>query len=410
MLKNLDFSQYDVVIWIGSFCSENKFRSLNKLGRISASAFVSQRNLVEGIQHSFHGLLISLSAFKVQGRGGKFIPSEHIQHGSNYQEYSASSIVFPYLNDIWNTFSIKKEVNNILNKIGNKRALIFCYGLSYPYMKAAIMLKRRLIDSKVCAIIPDLPEYMSENRNVVYRLAKKLDYIRIKSLLGKFDKYICYTEAMFAKLNISADRGMVMEGSINVSELKEKESIELKQDDDKLRIMYSGALSCGFGLEMLLEAFGLLQGNQYELWITGKGSLDGYIKRQAEKDKRIKYYGFLESRQELIELQSKVDAFYTGRLPSQEYSKYCFPSKIFEYMTAGKVTMAFAIDGIPPEYFNYLVEIQEENADSICETICRIKAMDYLEVHYRCSAGMDFVRNQKNNVYQAQRILNFAAE
>ena len=101
-----------------------------------------------------------------------------------------------------------------------------------------------------------------------------------------------------------------------------------------------------------------------ELWITGGGNTEGYIKACAKKDNRIKFYGFLPSRQDVLQKQAEASLLVNMRLPSEPASGYCFPSKLFEYMATGTPVLSFDIAGIPREYLQHLYVVKQETVDA----------------------------------------------
>ena len=167
--------------------------------------------------------------------------------------------------------------------------------------------------------------------------------------------------------------------------------------------MYSGKLDNQYGIPMLLEAFMLIEDHDAELWLTGSGNAEGYIKECASKDTRIKFYGFLPSRTEVLKKQNEAKALINMRLPSEPASEYCFPSKLFEYMATGIPVLSFRLGGIPEEYYQYLYLIDEES-------VAAVKKGIETALSSNCEIGeaaKEFILNNKTSEQQSRRILKW---
>ena len=146
------------------------------------------------------------------------------------------------------------------------------------------------------------------------------------------------------------------------------EDEELYRKSNKERpftFMYSGTADIRFGLKLLVDAFEQIEDKNTELIITGKGDAAEYIKEAEKRDKRIHYYGFVDDYSKVKQMQADADAMMNMRLPSEEASMYCFPSKLFEYMKTGNPVLSFKIGGIPDEYFEHLIPISDESVVAV---------------------------------------------
>ena len=170
--------------------------------------------------------------------------------------------------------------------------------------------------------------------------------------------------------------------------------------------MYSGILDMRYGISELLDAFDLLD-DSYELWLTGNGNAVDLIKERAKKDQRIKFYGYLPSRQDLLNKQASATMLISPRRDTEEGSKYCFPSKIFEYMVSGNPVVSCFLAGIPEEYHRHLIELKTVTKEEIAQTIKNVAAMSEKERTEFGLAAKTFVLENKNKFAQARKILEF---
>ena len=158
-----------------------------------------------------------------------------------------------------------------------------------------------------------------------------------------------------------------------------------------------------------MEAFYYLD-NNYELIIYGSGDYEDNVKKAARIDNRIIYRGYCNNRQKLLSEQKNSDILVSLIDPNDEVSKYCFPSKIFEYMLSGNIVLSTRIKGIPEEYFKYIQPIEVLDPKIIATKIVEISKFDYLKKKTIGEDEISFLMNNKNNIVQGKRIFDFIHE
>jgi glycosyltransferase involved in cell wall biosynthesis len=127
----------------------------------------------------------------------------------------------------------------------------------------------------------------------------------------------------------------------------------LKQESDKVRILFVGQLVESKGVNDLLTAFSQLTRNfsNLELWVAGKGPLEREVKKLSQ-EYPVRYLGFVSYR-ELPRIYQKVDIFCS---PSKEL-KYLglkiweeiFSYTLMEAQACGLPIVATKCGGIPEE-------------------------------------------------------------
>ena len=203
-------------------------------------------------------------------------------------------------------------------------------------------------------------------------------------------------------LNIDSKKWILMEGSYASFENKVS-SIHTKQK----ALMYSGKLDKEYGIELLVNAFMEIEDKNLELWLTGGGNAVDFIKKKATQDHRIKYYGFLPTREDVITLQQQAMLLLNMRLPSEKASKYCFPSKLFEYMVTGVPVLTFRIGGIPDEYYQYLYVVENEDKNALIQTIQDTMNLSPKELEAKGKRAKNYILSEKTSEVQAKRIAEF---
>ena len=95
------------------------------------------------------------------------------------------------------------------------------------------------------------------------------------------------------------------------------------------------------------------------------------------------------------------------RNPAEKASAYCFPSKIFEYMVSENPVISTRILGIPEEYFDHLIPLDDISPASIKEAIEKVASMPASEREAFGKAAADFIKENKSNTAQVRRMLDF---
>ena len=211
-------------------------------------------------------------------------------------------------------------------------------------------------------------------------------------------------------LNLPIERCLVMEGSISNQECLNsllKESKKTEKHGKNISILYSGSLNMKYGIPELIEGFGMIDADDYELWFAGTGDAKEYIESKASKDSRIKYFGYIPRREDLLDMQRNATMLFNTRLPGEKASLYCFPSKLFEFLLSGRPVLSYKIGGIPDEYFNYLIEVKSSTPCDIKNAICYVAQMSETEREKIGLAGRNYVIEEKNSLKQAKRICEF---
>lgn len=393
------------ILWIGCLESDEEFKIKAKKGYDLASAQVSQKNLLYGIEE--------VSGIVCDSINGSVLPPYPV-----YQDRIIASVTWEhkpgamdisvgYKNDKYvNRVNCKKAMLKVADEWCKTRykgseVIVLVYSMRSAPMATACRIKEKIPQAKIYLIITDLPQFMDLGQNRVKATLKKIDWKSIKKMQKKFDGFVIYAEKMAEYLEIPSNKWMLMEGSYDA-----KEIVERKQSK-KIAIMYSGKLDEQYGLKLLVDAFGKIANPELELWLTGGGNAAEYIKKQAAKDKRIKFYGFLPSRKDVIEKQSQATILINMRLPSEKASEYCFPSKLFEYMATGVPVLSFKIKGIPKEYVDYLYFIENENVESIMEAINAVLEESQLERNQKGNQAKMFILEKKNTRIQCERIWEY---
>lgn len=394
-------------LWIGlQFDEKTKKLLLDSKTKVM-SGKVSEDSILNGLYKN--GIrLDSINSFRIPTfpTSKNLFCKRYSWQDDEQENVSVSYLNLKYINQISRTISLKREARLWAKKNKNKAVTVFVYSMHSPFLAAAAEIKKIIPSAKIVLIVLDLPQYMDLGMSSLKKLLKAFDWKKLQKQMRFVDKYILYSKHMAKFLGLKDGSWTVMEGSFDPSLIVEESP---EKSADKVSIMYSGVADMRYGIPELLDAMDLLDEN-YELWITGAGNAVPLIEERAKKDSRIKFFGFLPSRKDLLLKQKEASMLISTRRPDEAASAYCFPSKLFEYMISGNPVLSCRIGGIPEEYFDYLVEMNDVSPESIAESIKRTATMSFEDRVVLGRKGKEFILREKNNVSQTKRIIDFIKE
>ena len=287
-----------------------------------------------------------------------------------------------------------------------KNRYIFA-NLHYAPVSLGIVLTGKLLKIKKVIAFTDLSLYTySEEKIKKMKIYKKMvikPYLKLINKLQKsYDLYILFSKQMNNIVNPNNKPFLVMEGIYN------PEGLNLKKVEKKHAITYAGKLNKEMGIKKILEIFKTIKDEKLELWLLGNGDMVDEIIENTKKDNRIKYLGFKE-RNEVFKYLKSSKLLINLRNPNDEYTKYSFPSKTFEYMVSGTPIISTKLEGIPEEYYKYIFSVPY-NDKLIKEKIEEILKIHKNKLEKLGNDAREFVLKNKSPEKQVQRIENFLAE
>lgn len=152
---------------------------------------------------------------------------------------------------------------------------------------------------------------------------------------------------------------VISHGCIDWNQYKEFKNVEKKNET---YFMFSGLLGPVTGVDLLLEALKKVKAQNIRVIITGKGPID--VKKYADEDDRIDFKGFV-SRDEYLELLQKSDILINPRNMNLPENQNNFPSKILEYIAAGRRIISTKFPGY--EEFTENCSFIDTSIDSLAD-------------------------------------------
>ena len=389
------------ILWISSLAwkYETGYRNeVNGAGAVSGSMF--QQSMIEGLEELGHRVdIVCDYPYKP---GGKVHSEFNWNHNNNSEDITVKTISIPYISLLYKEFSIIRAVKEKNRK--NEYDVAIAYLIHQPYMKALSVIKRINSNVRTVLICPDLPDMMdmSLDKKLLKKYLKKIDAHRITKLYKSIDGFVLFAEKMRERIDINKKPYAVIEGVATIDELN------LEPVKKKKYVLHAGTLHKNIGIEQIIEAFEYIKHTDISLKIYGTGELEGYIIEKANSNPRIQFGGFVD-RNKLFAKQKEALVLINARNPKDDFTKYSFPSKTFEYLYSGTPFITTKLDGVPKEFGPYLFEIEDNNPTTIANKIDEIYD-NYEECLVKALRARDFIKEEKGKVKQARKLVNFVLQ
>ena len=260
------------------------------------------------------------------------------------------------------------------------------------------MLAACLRGKPCVGIVTDLPDMLSGSR-----FSKGLANFVIRHCTH----YVLLTQAMNDYLNKTGKPYVILEGHADITMAEKIPSMEKKTSP---RIcFYAGGVSKQYGLGNLVEGFRNADIPNAQLHIYGPGDYVKELQKIAEKDSRVFYGGKLLN-QEIVEKEQEATLLVNPRPTNEEYVKYSFPSKTMEYMASGTPVLTTVLPGMPKEYYPYLFLLEDETSEGIAQALTELLTKSEEELFEKGRGARAFVLDQRNNLVQAQKIIQMLSQ
>lgn len=282
--------------------------------------------------------------------------------------------------------------------------VVLLYNLYSPPGIVSIVAGR-LTRTPVVAIVADI---QVPGQGLLPRtILRLLDFQLQIRTLPLFDGLVVLTKAVVEDF-APAVPFMELDGAVPESLMDPLQLIDREADgDSRCIIMYAGGLSELKGVPLLLSAFAMLDGEGFELWVTGRGPLEALVRQAADHDARITYWGF-PAQEKLHELYARADVLVNPHSASTESARYLFPSKLIEYLATGvPVVSTCSTPAVQACYGDVAVVSGDGAPASLAEGLRRVASMSRLERRAIGRRGRSFVLREKSWRGQVDRVSAF---
>ena len=255
------------------------------------------------------------------------------------------------------------------------------------------LLAAKVRGCRCVGVITDLPEFMGGGPTAALS----------EFLIRHSTDYVVLTKAMNDYVNKKGKPYVVLEGHADITMKERTPSLERKGGH---RIcLYAGSIHKRYGIHRLVEGFRLAAIPDVQLHIYGIGDYQQELEQIAAQDPSIHYGGLLLPSQ-VVEKEMEATLLINPRPSDERYVAYSFPSKTMEYMSTGTPVLTTALPCLPEEYKSYLYLIQEETPQGIGQALSQVLSHSDEELFQKGCQARQFVLEQRNNVVQAEKVLD----
>ncbi|MEM4406493.1 MAG: glycosyltransferase [Candidatus Methanomethylicaceae archaeon] len=244
-----------------------------------------------------------------------------------------------------------------------------------------------------------------ENHRDVSSLKNPLRYIEArlaeKILMGA-NGLICLSGKIIEDVGYKGP-WLKMEGAVDDA-WKEYEPVKAVDGETKI-VMYSGAFNKWSGIDLLLDAFAHVKGDEFRLWIAGKGDTSR-VEEACKHDPRIVFLGYL-GEEDYKKAVSRATVLVNPRPSCIKENKYNFPSKLLDYMASGKPVISTLTGDVADEYADKVFVLDEETPEALAALIESVCAMPHDELKAFGENGRGFVLKEKTWEAQIRKLYQF---
>lgn len=395
------------ILYVSSVCSKSEYKNLYCKSSIKPGLQAQKyhRLMVEGFDKNENVDIYMLSAIPMSRNiDKKFYFKSKIETINKKIYRYICFINIPIIRQITLFFGAFRYSLKWITK--NKDGVVICDVLNVSVSMASC-LAAKIFKVKCIGIVTDVPGYFADNNKKQPGPIKgKINSIKTKinnMLINKFDGYVFLTEYMNELINKNEKEYIVIEGQVDIEMNDIENSIDNKYD--KKICIYAGSLKKIYGIKNLIEGFIKANVSNSELHIYGSGNFEDELKQIALTNENIKYFGVKEN-EYVVNEQIKATLLINPRPTTEEYTKYSFPSKNMEYMVSGTPVLTTNLPGMPKEYLDYVYVINDESVGGIANIIGNVLSKSDIELYNMGKKSKEYVIKNKNNVSQAQRIIN----
>lgn len=263
----------------------------------------------------------------------------------------------------------------------------------------------KLCGKKTVGILTDMPGILSSRMAKEGSLKGRFTVWVNKSYLKSFSSYVFMTQEANDVVNTKGRPYMIIDGFVDEDEVIP--STNVKKNPRERIVLYAGGLHERLGIDLMIESFMRLQGNELRLVIYGDGShYMSKLKPYLDKDSRIVYKGIAPNK-EVVEAERVASLLIDPAPTSDPFTLYSFPFKNLEYMLSGTPLVTTRFVGIPKEDYPYMFLFDEESVDGFATKLKEILAMSSDELAAFGEKAKEYAYRKKNSVVQSKKILDF---
>lgn len=392
------------ILYIGSICNESEFEATNSRSKIKVSSAPQhfEAAILKGLSsvQDVELTCVSAECIATYPNGSKFYLSERTDDLENgLTTRIASAINLPFIKPKMHANAIGRMVEKWLRENqSEKEKCVFLYGFYTAVAEKTFEVCKKY-GCKCFTMITDMPSVaLTEHKGLKGYFKAKTREHAVK-VQGQADGYVYITKQM-ADVVAPGKPYHVMEVLVDTSIVNNAEC-----GNKHKALMYAGTLYRKYGIDTLIDVYEQLD-TDYELWIMGAGDYEEEIRKKAESNPRIKFFGVV-SREEVMRREQEASLLLNIRNPKDEYTKYSFPSKMIEYMLSGTPVFTTKLPGFPADYDEHLYYNDEYTKEGLIRDLKKVFSLPTEELIEKGRRASEFVRNNKSCEIQMSKMVDF---
>ena len=245
--------------------------------------------------------------------------------------------------------------------------VVVIHGVHSPYLVFGLLL--RLGGKTVIPVLTDPAGVVLGTDGGILKRLKSLDKRIVRAMLRQFSGVVALAPDLLRDLPASMPR-LVFPGIVSRDWLEAVAAgVPLKQPG--FSVLYAGGLNRRYGAEALLEAARLLPHVQFHFF--GRGDHGDAIAACGLPN--VTAHGFV-GQAALVPHLLAADVLINPRPTSEAFAAESFPSKLIEYLAAGRPVLTTRMKAIPTALQQAFHYIDDETPQGIASAIAALAAID----------------------------------
>lgn len=291
-----------------------------------------------------------------------------------------------------------KNYNSKENKAG-----VIVYSVHVPYMIVGLLISK-IYKIGYIALWTDPPAISTNKDSSLKSKLRNIELKLSKYLMKKATKVIALTKFL-AEDFAPGKPYLVMEGIIDKNDVNHSTKRERDFFKDSIKIVYTGSLEKRYGIKNIVDGFISMGSKDVVLEIYGRGDFENDLISIMKQNHNVIYKGFIPNN-EILKVQREADFLINARSSEEEFVKYSFPSKTLEYMLSGTPLITTILPGIPEEYRDYVIVLENNKPEVIAKKLHEVFKYSAYDRYQIGMKAQKFAKS-KNYINQAEMILDF---
>lgn len=318
------------ILYVTNYYLEDVIEQRNSKPYISQAGQNKGKYIIDMLEHGGNHVTVWSNAW-TNSRSFRFYKG--FQSKINENVYYSDIVGIPGLNALTCLSSSKRFLKRYIKE--HKIDVIVFYNMRLENSKLALYAKKHF----GIPIVLQYEDGLTTDAHIIgmkRRIYQNMEDKVLKELDGAF--------LVNSKIKVPCP-AVVIRGAIREQQCldisgntKELAAAEMKSGaaEKVPKILFASTLDRQRGIEVVMEALKHTNAD-FTLQITGRGDKEA-LARESE-DKRVEFLGYLDYETYQQKL-AEADICVNAQLAHHEFGNFSFPSKIFEYLSAGKLVIS----------------------------------------------------------------------